>query len=900
MGDLAYRTLLRLLPRRRRERYGAEMTAVFGDLRDEVSRRDGPLGVAILWMKESRDLLRSAARDRIGRKAMHRAARSPRAGRGPGPVTELRWAWRGVRARGWRFGMMVALAAVTLAANATMFAVTDALVFSAFPFPEPDRIVVLEETLGEGARLTREQAARRLDEWARQADIFSATGGYQQKTLFLTSTGVTERTATADITVGFLDVLGVQPRWGRGFAPGDELGAPEFAVLIGEDLARRVYGGPDAALGQVLEATAAPHRIVGVMDSSFAFPSAQFEIWRAYDPLGPLSRNFGSISMMGRLAPGLAVAQAQPRLTERAPAVGAALGVAPYAASATPFVSPGIGRLQQTMLLVLLGAALSLLLAACANIASLELASAIGRSRVYAVQLALGAPRASLARVAAMEGALLMGIALVSGIALASLGRGLIAAEIPNAMLLRVQNRVDIDVRAMSYAAVVACVAWLLAVLPTVIAATRGSLLALLRREDRATAVSRAAVRLRRTLTIAQVSAAVALIITGLLYARSYRALTAIDKGFDSSGIAQVSASYPADFFDHRPGGRFEMADEITARLTALPGVAAATQAVPPPAVGDSPSRLAIEVDDRPPLDEPVLIGANWIDPSYFDVVRLPLREGRYLAANEQSGTVVVPATFARRFWPGESALGHRFRLRPTQPWNTVVGVVDDFRIDRLTMPSTDDRSVFYYATWDQIPRSIRTPAPRPADWVDTGGSWGFVSLLVRMDSPSVAPAILDAVRSYDSRLRVTLESIDEIYARQNADSALAATVVSAFSALAFAIAIVGVYGVMAFLVVGRRREIGIRVALGADASDVRRLVLASSVRLVLVGALVGAILGFVATRWIESQLYGVSATDPSTYLVVVAAVLTAALVATWLPSQKAARIEPAITLRAE
>jgi predicted permease len=877
------------------------MAEVFADLRDHARRERGLAGVGALWMKEACDVLRTAARARLGRNASSRAAAGGGTpARGPDFVSEVRWAWRGVRARGWRFVLMVSLAALTLAANATMFAVTDALVFDAFPFPDADRIVTLRETLADRVYLTREQAARRLGEWARQSDIFTATGGYQQKTLFLTGTGITERVPTVEITVGFLDVLGVRPEWGRGFVAGDELGAPEFAVLLSEDLARRVYGSPAAAVGQVLETTAAPHRVVGVMPRTFAYPSASQQIWRAYDPTGPLARNVGAVGAMGRLAPGLTLERAEQRLAERAPVVGASLGVTPYEVSLEPVVRRRPPAAQRTMLMVLLGAALSLALVAFANVASLELASAINRSRIHAVQLALGAPRASLARVAALEGAFMVVCALAVGIALALLARGLIVAGLPESMRFSTQNRVDVGLRAIGYTAAVACAAWLLAAMPPIVAATRTSLLSLLKLEDRASAVSRASVHVRRALTVAQIGAAVALIITGLLYASSYQALLSIEKGFDSYGLAEVSTSYPADFFASRQEDRFQMAERMKAALTAPAGIEAATHSSAPPSLGDSPSRLALEIDDRPPLPDGVLIGTKWVDESYFDVVRLPVRAGRVFMNDEQPDSVVVPESFARKFWPADSAVGRRFRGRPNEPWKTVVGVVADFRVDRLGMPTADDDRVFYYALWRQLPAPARTAPVRPPDWIDPGVSYGRLTLLVRMESPAWTSTVLEVARSFDPSLRVSVELVDDIYARQNADTRLARGVVSAFSVLAFGIAIVGVYGLMAFLVTGRRREIGIRMALGAGASDIRRLVLGSSARLVVVGAVIGAALALAATRWIDAQLYGVSALDPATYGGVVAAVLIAALAAAWLPAREASQVDPAVTLRAE
>jgi hypothetical protein len=239
---------------------------------------------------------------------------------------DVRWAWRGIVGRRMRAALIVGLLAVTIGANMAIFAVADALVFHPFPYPQSDRIVTLQETLPEGTYLSKAQEASRLAEWRKQTDIFSAVGEYLQKTVFITGTGSIEQVRTADVTIGFLDVLGVRPLWGRPFVEGDESGT-EFAVLISAHLARKYFGDPGRAPGQRLDATAGPLRVVGVMAEDFAYPSANYEMWRALDPQGPLTRNFGAIYPMARMAPGVIDDQLPRLLAQRAPAVGASLGL---------------------------------------------------------------------------------------------------------------------------------------------------------------------------------------------------------------------------------------------------------------------------------------------------------------------------------------------------------------------------------------------------------------------------------------------------------------------------------------------------------------------------------------------------------------------------------------------
>jgi ABC-type antimicrobial peptide transport system permease subunit len=229
--------------------------------------------------------------------------------------------------------------------------------------------------------------------------------------------------------------------------------------------------------------------------------------------------------------------------------------------------------------------------------------------------------------------------------------------------------------------------------------------------------------------------------------------------------------------------------------------------------------------------------------------------------------------------------------------------VVGDFRSDRIQMPSVDDDRVFYYLLWQPPPPPRPLPAgvtAPPAVQVDTGGSYGFISLIVRLASPTQAPVALDVARSFDPELSVAVEMVDDAYASQNADTNLVSQVVGGFSVLAFLVAMAGIYGLMAFLVSGRRREIGVRMALGADAADIRRLILSSSLRLVVIGATIGTLGALGASRWIESEMFGLSSTDPATYAAVAVVVTVTAMLATWQPARQAARVDPAVTLRAE
>jgi putative ABC transport system permease protein len=724
--------------------------------------------------------------------------------------------------------------------------------------------------------------------------VFAAVGAAMSKTIFLSGDGPIEQVRAQDVTVGFLDVLGVAPRWGRTFNPGDESDPSVWAVIISEDLARRRFGQPHRAPGQRLEATAGPLVVVGVMDGSFVYPNARNHIWRALDPVGPLTRNFGGLSMYARVAPGAPMDRFGELFLARVPVVGAAAGVATYRADTSPLFAPAPAS-RSSITLVLFCAALCLLLAACANVASLELAGAVRRARTFAVQRALGASRWDLAGQCAVEGAILVAASFGGALMLAALIAQGLAPTLPEIARLRSNNPVDLDGRAILAMTGLAALAWAVAALPPVLAASRSTLITLLKTEDRSSAMSRGAVWLRRTLTASQVALAVMLVVGGLLYGRSYRNLLAVDKGFDSRDLFMVDWTMPPDF---AVGG---LSARAVDQLRQTPGIDAVTTSAPPPSRGDSPSAVDFEIDGQPPVSPPILLGRKWVDYDYFSVVRMPLRHGRLPAVGDPETDVVVPEQFARRLFPNGQAVGRTFRRTPRDPWMTIVAVVGDFRTERTRMPEPGDSGLYYYS-FPPAPKPPPSPAPpaKAEKRIDTGGVTRFLTLTVRTNGRMSDADLLARARLIEPGLPVTVSSVDERYASQSADTRLASQIVGTFSVLAFVISMAGVFGVMAFLVAGRTREIGIRMALGADPAVVRRMVMSSSARMVMLGAATGTTLALVASRWVRSELFGVSPTDPLTYALAAFGVVGVALIATWQPARQASRVDPAVTLRSE
>jgi putative ABC transport system permease protein len=809
--------------------------------------------------------------------------------------TELRWAWRNLRARGWRAGVATGLLAVALAANAMLFAVADSVVFHRVPYRDVERLVEIQRRDPRSGRAGDSLlSAALLDEWRKQTDLFAGVHASLTKTLFLAGNGEPEAVAIADVTPGLIELLGAHPRWGRSFVDGDDRQLDLQPVLIAESLAHDRFGNPGAAVGQKLETTGEPLVVVGVMPDDFRFPSGPIRIWRALDPHGPLTLNFAGVFSIARIAPDVTLEMLARMMEQRSAAIGAAAGArAPYVAQPGSLRGTMVAAEQRRLFLLLTGAALCLLLIACANVASLELAGAVQRARTYAIQLAVGASRAGLARTAMLEGACLVGVAAIGATLLARLGVTALLGYLPVRLKSGSANPIDLDERALLFMAAAAAVTWLLSSLPVVLYASRANLVELLKLEGHAVASSGRSGLVRRALTVAEVALAVMLLVGSVLYVRSYLALLAIEKGFDSTGVVTIDLSIPPQAYPTLAEKR-ALVEQAIERLRARPGVVAAADASPPPSMGAA-YYAQLEIDGRPPIQEELLIAELDVMPDYFSVLRVPLRAGRMFEPGDPPTNAIVDETFAKRYWPGEDAIGHRFRRDPRTRWYQIVGVAGHVR---SSYDPPGGRSTSVYQTY--VPRQP-PPPPAPAPTVkprSTGGSFGFVNLMVRVDSRSRARDLYQTVRAIDSRFILKVEFVDDEYARQFDDRLLAMRVISGFGLLAFLVAAAGIYSVMAFLVAHRAHEIGIRMALGAGASQINRLVLGSSLRLVAIGSGLGVGGAIAASRWAESQLFGVRATDPLTLAMVTSAVVVTALVATWQPARQATRVDPKVLLR--
>jgi predicted permease len=790
-------------------------------------------------------------------------------------------AWRGVRSRGWRAAFAVALLSVAMAVNVTVFSAADAFVFRTVPYAEPETLAVLDRldagAIGGSAGYV---SARVLEAWRSRRDVFVAAHAYAPgQRSHLTTGDLTERLSASQITPGLLETLGVLPGWGRPFVQSDAVGGAAPVVLISESLAGRLFGSPERAIGQTMRADRSTPTVVGVMPSSFRFPSALETIWWPLD-LAAWPDNHGVLNLV-RLAPGITLDAADARVRQESPSIAEAVG-----ASTTRRGELQLRSLESlrhhagasTVFAVLLGAAACLLLIACANVASLELAAIGQRARQLAVQSALGASRGSLVRIGLAEGLCMLIASLTGAALLAWWGVQMLERQLTPSMREALANPLDLDLRTLAFMTAVAASAWLLTTLPAVWRVSRLSVVDGLRDDPRVMPVSRGAARSRQVLMTGQVALTVLLLVGALLYIQTYENRIGLDKGFDTANIAAIQVS-PV------PSAPLQGADLEAAlldRLRATPGVRAVsrTWSLPPSTQSGGAARPTIDGEEH---DGVTMVHFASVDPEYLATMGIEVVRGSGLMPGNPSEEVVIDERFVRRFWPDRSPIGSRFRLGGVSIGGTgefrVVGVSRELRPDRLVTETGTEVFIAYKALG---------PESHPLTFV------------ARLDDGLSLSALASLVRATASESIVRVESIEERYRNLEGDTRLAAAITGGFAVVALVVATAGIYAVMAFLVTGRRREIGIRMALGADRSAVRTLIFGSALRFVLAGTVMGLAAAAVAVQAIAAQLFGVAPVDPATYAGVAALVAVTAILATWWPARRAAAVDPAVTLRAE
>jgi putative ABC transport system permease protein len=808
-----------------------------------------------------------------------------------------------IAARGlWRAPTYTVVAALTIAlgigATTSIFSMVNGVLLKPLPYPDAQEIVVVWRT---GGRATRGSLSYPdFDDWRRDNSTFAGLGGHaENQGVFQWDEGATQLTGER-VSVDVLPLLGVRPLLGRWFTEDEDRLEGPRAIVLSHRLWQRRFGGDSAVVGGTIRMDDRLYQIVGIMPPEFLFPVASRDYWiplREDELLKDAgfnrqaTRYLNFITVVARLRPGVAPAAAAADLA----AIGQRVdGRNDFGAGLEGLQEYAVGDVR-FMLLVFLGAVALVLAIACANVANLALSRSTGRRRELALRSALGAGRFRLARHILAENLLVALVGGVVGVAIAAGGVDLFlrmaADTIPRS------RDVSLDGLVLGFTTAITVLSGMAFGLFPALQSRSVPLDAAMRAETRGTTAGRQQRRLRHGLVVAQVGLAVMLLIGAGLLLNSFVRLTSVDTGFDARNVLTASVSLPVERYDS-DDVVLQFFDDLVTRIGALPGVTRVATSYSLPFAGSNFQQSFFVEGTEPGLpDQAPWAGTVIVGEGFFRASGVPILRGRAFDAGDRVGAprvAIVNETMARTYWPGEDALGRRFRtgsglsgaaasLDPrflTRDWLTVVGVAADVRRRGL---ESDPIAEFY----------------RPHAQM----AWPSMSLLVRTEgSPEqLIGALQRQVWALDRRLAVTdVSTARELLARSVATPRLRMTLLSAFAAVAALLAMVGVYGVMALAVAQRTQEIGVRMALGAGRSRVVGDVLKRGLGLTGMGIVLGVAVSVAATRVLATMLFGVSAHDPVTFAAVTVFLALVAALACYIPARRASRVDPLEAIRAE
>ncbi|MFL5614553.1 MAG: ABC transporter permease [Gemmatimonadaceae bacterium] len=816
---------------------------------------------------------------------------------------EIRYAWRRLR-RAPAFAITAVLTlALGIGATTAVFTVVNAVLLRPLPYDRSEELVDLAHTVQLSGISHVQQSDATFLLYRGASKSFSGLGAYTDAAVNLDSDGDhttagAERVPAGVFSADVLRLLRVAPLRGRIFLNDDDRPGAAPVVLLGERLWRRRYAGDPAIVGRRISMDGVSREVIGVMRADFRFPSTGTELWI---PLGlnpaktePASFNYSAV---GRLAPNVTPAQVVDELTRILPRVVtefpsqltlSMLEQAHFRPLVTPLRDVIVGDIGR-VLWVVLGTVGFVLLIACANVANLFLVRSEGRQKELAVRAALGADRRGLLAQLGVEGGLIALLGGSAGLALTipgvrllqSLGDGI---DIPR--LAEVQ--VDLSVLGFTLAITMAAAVGFSLIPMLRIGST--PLVGALKDLGRGATAGRERHRARMALVVSQVGLALLLLAGSGLMARSFARLRAVSPGFDAAHVLSFQIAAPESRYK-TAADRYRLYESVRTELAALPGAQSAGGTSWLPLTDTWHDNGAIWVEDHPtPVGSvpPVYDQAN-ASPEYFATMRIPLLAGRLFSTIDPSSPpleAVVSKSFAERYWKNESPLGKRIHAGPTDKWKTIVGVVGDVRIDGL------DQAPPQAVYWPLVdPQPDQTYTPRALSFVvRSTQDLSAVTSAARRILQRVAPA----VPMFGAR------PMTAVVSRAAARTTFTLLMLGIASAAALLLGAIGIYGVISYMVSLRTREIGVRMALGAEPAEIGRMISRQGLTMAGTGVGIGLLAALILTRYLRTLLFEISPTDPLTLGSVSLGLLLVSLVASWLPARRAARVEPVDALRSE
>ena len=808
-------------------------------------------------------------------------------------LQDVRYAWRSMRRQPAFVALAIGTLAIGIGANAAIFSVVNAVLLRPLSYQHPERIVAINN-LWRKSTVSSSISAPDFHDWHDTASSFAAMAYYAGGETSASVAGAADYASAIHVTPGFFNVFGVGPSMGRVFEPADETPGSPFTAVISHDFWMRSFGGHPEAIGSTVSFGERTFTIVGVMPPGFRFPT-RTDIWYpAWVQPETTSRGAHNYRVVARLKDDVALTQAQAEMTALAarleqayPASNAGKGVV-----IVPLQEQLVGDTRPTLTL-LAGAVGLVLLIACANVANLLLARATARRSELGVRAALGASRGRLVAQLVTESAMLALTAGALGLVLARWSMAAVVAAAP-AGLPRL-GEVGIDGRVLLFALAVSIASSLVFGVMPALHASRVDLNQSLRQGGRGGALGGGGARLRSVLVVAEIALAVALVVGASLLIRSFIALGHVSLGFSADHLLVLQTTVPTRIDLRNIAGAQRataLYTDVLTRMAAVPGVTsvAGIRGLP-----SARSRFGHESNGGYWLEsgqDPSVAGVRLpqaaftvITPDYFKTMQIPLRRGRDFSVRDRYDApfvVIVNEALARQAFGDADPIGRNLACGMDSPkFMTIVGVAGDVRSsDPSKQPGPE-----IYLPFEQHPVTATS-----------------LALVARTatEPMNVANTFREIIRSVNGDVPVRTSTMNDALSISVATPRFRTLLIGVFAFFALALAIAGVYGVMAYAVSRRTSEIGVRMAMGAASTDILRLVMAQGLRLALIGIAIGCALAFALAQLLRGMLFAVAPADPVVFVAVPLALLATVAAATAVPALRAARVDPMQALRAE
>jgi predicted permease len=808
-------------------------------------------------------------------------------------VNDFRYARRVLLKHKSFSAMAIATLAIAIGANTAIFSVTRAVLVDPLPYADASRLVMVWQDATHLGYPKNTPASGDYADWKSQNSVFSGMAALRPRSYNLTGTGEPQRVQAQQATYDFFNVLGVAPALGRSFSVEDDGPDSPKVVILSAALWKERFGGSPNVIGSSILLDGVPHDVIGVMPARFDFPWGfdsrirQTEIWTpiAFSSQDLGNHNLHNLQVVGRLNPGVSLEAAQQQMTaigrrsERDyPQTNANTGV-----RLSPLREEIVGE-TKTVVLLLLAITGCVLLIASANLANLLLARSVSRRREIGVRIALGAGRARLIRQLFTENAVLSFAGVLLGLLLADWSLQFLSLLVPENLTAAA---LVIDKRMLLFAFILGLATTLLSGAVPARQAWRTGISEALGQGGSRSGEQQSTHRMRAWLVICQTAFTFVLLVAGGLMLRAFIHVHALDPGFRGEHVLTLRTTLPLPRY-RGTETRGEFYSRVLERVRELPGVVDAgfTSWIPYMNSGGS---ATFQIENRvPPAGVQYAANIRLVTPGYLPAMGMTLLAGRMLTTADHAGTepvAVVNRTMAAQFWPGEDAMDRRFRICPTCPWLRIVGQVADVHQQALAVEARPE----YFVVFDQLPEALRFAAPQD------------MAIRVTGDAAALAPSARRAIWAVDPQQPVSqVRVLDDYLAQDLAPRRFQTELTGAFAGIALLLASLGIYGVLSYTVSQRRREIGVRMALGAGRSDVLRLIARQGMAPVLAGLMIGFVAAYGLAHLISGLLSGVRPHDPTAFAIAAVVLAGTAFLACWIPARRAAGIDPGTVLRSE